>query len=58
MAEVVAATRLSAAVVADVLRSGVQEGHLLVRDDGHNVSWDWYRALTRSLVRRHLGSRL
>ena len=57
-AEVVAATRLSAAVVADVLRSGVQEGHLLVRDDGHHVSWDWYRALTRSLVRRHLGSRL
>lgn len=55
-AEIVAATRLPAATVADVLRSGVQEGHLLLRDDGHHVSWDWYRALTRSLVRRHLGS--
>lgn len=55
-AEIVAATRLSAAGVADVLRSGVQDGHLLVRDGGYHVSWDWYRALTRSLVRRHLGS--
>ncbi len=53
--EIVAATRLSAGVVADVLRSGVQDGHLLVRNDGYHVSWDWYRALTRSLVRRHLG---
>ncbi|WP_339931983.1 hypothetical protein [uncultured Brevundimonas sp.] len=55
-AEIVAATRLPAATVADVLRSGVQTGHLLIRDGGHHVSWDWYRALTRSLVRRHLGS--
>lgn len=54
--EVVAATRLPVATVVDVLRSGVQEGHLLLRDGGHHVSWDWYRALTRSLVRRHLGS--
>ena len=55
-AEVVAATRLSASTVADVLRSGVQAGHLLLREGRYRVSWDWYRALTRSLVRRHLGS--
>lgn len=55
LAEIVAATRLSAATVGDVLRSGVQAGHLLMQDGGHHVSWDWYLALTRSLVRRHLG---
>tara|TARA_R110002051_G_scaffold65781_2_gene119301 strand:+ start:918 stop:3536 length:2619 start_codon:yes stop_codon:yes gene_type:complete len=55
-AEIVAATRLSPAMVTDVLRSGVQDGHLLPDDGGYRVSWDWYRALTRSLVRRHLGS--
>lgn len=53
--EILATTRLSSATVTDVLRSGVQTGHLLLRDGGYHVSWDWYRALTRSLVRRHLG---
>lgn len=55
-AEVVAATNLPAGLVADVLRSGVRAGHLLREGQAHRVSWDWYRALTRSLVRRHLGS--
>jgi hypothetical protein len=54
--DVVAATNLPAGLVTDVLRSGVGAGHLLRDGEGHRVSWDWYRALTRSLVRRHLGS--
>ncbi|GAA0869150.1 hypothetical protein GCM10009116_09860 [Brevundimonas basaltis] len=53
--DVAAATRLPAGMVADILSAGVREGHLLRTGETHRISWDWFRPLTRSLVRHHLG---
>tara|TARA_R110002012_G_scaffold313731_2_gene525664 strand:+ start:15286 stop:17997 length:2712 start_codon:yes stop_codon:yes gene_type:complete len=47
-------TRLPETAVKDALRYGVSHGYLTATNGAYTVSWSWYRALTRSLERRHL----
>ncbi|MCA9624774.1 MAG: AAA family ATPase, partial [Myxococcales bacterium] len=48
------ATSLRATTVADALRHGLACGYLEKNDGHYCVTWNWFRAITRFLSRRHL----
>jgi len=48
------ATSLSASKVQDALRYGAMRGYFDQQDGRYRVTWNWYRAITRLLYRRHL----
>jgi hypothetical protein len=48
------ATNLSAPEVEDALRYGVTHEYLRKAEDRYFVTWNWFRAVTRFLQRRHL----
>lgn len=52
--DIVAATMLSSRSVADALRFALSRGYLERDDDRFRVRWDWFRAVTLFLERRHL----
>ncbi len=54
VAEVSETTNLPQAVVEDALRHGQQLGLFDIEDERYRIAWDWYRAVTRFLLRRHL----
>jgi len=47
-------TSLSQSQVDDALRYGSQRGYFDVDGDCYRINWDWFRAVTRLLDRRHL----
>jgi len=49
-----AATALPASEVKDALRYGMVKGYFERDANGYAVTWDWFRAITRFLRRRHL----
>jgi hypothetical protein len=40
--------------VQDALRYGNQHGYFETSEDNYTINWDWFRAITRFLERRHL----
>ncbi len=52
--EVQEVTSLPVQHVQDVLRYGGLRGFFERRGDQYRLSWDWFRAVTRMLTRRHL----
>ena len=52
--DVAAATLLSSAQVADALRYAESRGYVEVIDGRYHVRWQWLRAITNVLERRHL----
>ncbi len=52
--DVIEATQLPAARVQDALRHAVFKGYINETDGRLRVTWEWYRAVTRFLQRRHL----
>jgi hypothetical protein len=51
---VCAATSLPRAQVQDALRYGAAKGYFVHTEDTYFITWDWFRAITRFLKRRHL----
>jgi hypothetical protein len=47
-------TSLPIAQVEDALRFGNQHGYFEIHAGRYSVNWDWFRAVTRLLQRRHL----
>ncbi len=47
-------TSLPLAQVEDALRYGNQHGYFQIDGERYSVNWDWFRAVTRLLQRRHL----
>ncbi len=52
--QVCAATSLPHAQVKDALRYGVAKGYFIHQDDHYRITWNWFRAITRFLKRRHM----
>jgi len=48
------ATRISAREVEEAVRYARVRGYLNADGDRVRLSWDWYRAVSRLLQRRHL----
>ena len=48
------ATSLPPAQVKDALRFGTVQGYFKQNDDRYQITWGWFRAITRYLQRRHL----
>lgn len=52
--QIQAATGLPRNQVVDVLRHGVMRGHFVESEERYEITWDWLRAITRYLSRKHL----
>ena len=52
--DIIAATMLPASRVRDALRFAVSRDWLTKEDTRYRVCWDWFRAITNVLHRRHL----
>lgn len=52
--DIASATSLPGDRVADVLRYGRQLGYFDLDGERYRITWDWFRAVTRFLQRRHL----
>ena len=48
------ATALRPRQVKDALRYGRTKGYFVLEEDGYRITWNWFRAITRLLHRRHL----
>jgi hypothetical protein len=53
-ADIARATQLGPMTVQDALRYGLARGYFVQRGDRYEVTWDWFRPITRFLRRRHL----
>jgi hypothetical protein len=53
-ADVARATLMRPSQVKDVLRYGVSHGYFEIVGEEYQVSWIWFRAITRFLQRRHM----
>ncbi len=52
--DVCRSTGIPAREVEDALRFGIVRGFFLQSGDEYHVTWEWFRAITRFLQRRHL----
>ena len=52
--DIARATMLSASSIEDALRYCSARSYLEQQDERYRVRWDWFRAITRFLQRRHL----
>jgi flagellar biosynthesis GTPase FlhF len=52
--DVAQATHLTATEISDALRYALAHGYLVERGGRYDLTWDWLRAITRILQRRHL----
>lgn len=52
--DIIRVTSLAKGQVADALRYGSQLGYFDVDGTRYRIAWDWFRAITRFLQRRHL----
>lgn len=52
--EICRATGIRPSEVADALRFGIVRGYFKQSGTGYSVTWPWFRAITRFLMRRHL----
>jgi hypothetical protein len=53
-ADIERATQLTAMEVSDAIRYSVAHGYLQERGGRVDITWDWFRPITRVLQRRHL----
>jgi len=54
LGDIARATQLAVPMVQDALRYGLARGYFAEEDGRYELSWGWYRAITRFLQRRHL----
>lgn len=52
--DIIKATMLSSAVVHNALRYALARGYVEVADGRYRLAWQWFRAVTNFLTRRHL----
>lgn len=52
--DIVNSTMLPSRVVSDALRYAKFRGYIVDVDGRHQITWSWFRAITRFLERRHL----
>jgi hypothetical protein len=54
LAEVQSVTSLPRQAVQDAVRYGGQRGYFERLEERYSIHWDWFRAITRFLQRKHL----
>lgn len=54
VAQICQATSIPESQVRDALRYGLAKGYFVREDERYVITWDWFRAITRFLKRRHL----
>ena len=55
--DVVASLQISRGAVVDALRFAVQQGWVQEKSERYQISWDWFRPITRKLARINLQGR-